>query len=140
MKNLLNKTRPMSVGAKLSAITFMLVALVFAFFLWAIGYSTSKAIERHSVEALTGETQAVVNMIELFDSDLQREADRLMHMLAGYFPDPFTVDAAQTIEVAGRATPTMKNGKEVVNLNFSAVDRFTRHSGEPYSVANSPCS
>ncbi|MFP3617158.1 Cache 3/Cache 2 fusion domain-containing protein, partial [Paraburkholderia sp. SIMBA_050] len=44
-------------------------------------------------------------------------------------PGPYSVDPAQTVEVAGKATPTFRSGDLVLNNSFDVPDRFLATTG-----------
>jgi len=119
----------MGVGAKLSSITFILVALVFGVYAIGTGYSTSNMLEKRAVEDLTAKNKAVIDMVGIFNGDLKREAGRSLRILEGSFPGNFSLDTASRISVAGIATPTLKNAGSAVNLEYSVLDRFSSRSG-----------
>lgn len=119
----------MGVGGKLTLITFVLVAMVFAIYAIVAGYATGKVFEKRAVEDLVAKNKAVIDMVEVFHADLKREASRSSKILEGYFPGSFSLDSASRVNINGISTPTLRNGGSVVNLDFSVPDRFSSRSG-----------
>lgn len=124
----------LNVGTKLSVVLFVLVAIVFGIFVWTIGYSTANMLEKRAEEDMTAKTYSVIGMIDVFNSDLKREAARSVKMLEGYFPGKFSLDGGAKVDVAGQSAPVMKSGSQKVNNDHSVPDRFTARSGVPATV------
>jgi len=59
----------LDVGARLAAISFVLIALVFGIFVWTIGYATSNLLEQRAADQIVNDplhsavpTQRVLNV------------------------------------------------------------------------------
>jgi methyl-accepting chemotaxis protein len=129
MNKVVSKFRELAVGTKLSVISFVLIALVFGLCVWGIGYTTSSLLEQRAKDDLTAKTQSVIDMIDVFNADLKRDATRSVKILEGYYPGKFSLDTSARIDVAGKPTPALKNGGTVVNNDNSTPDRFSSRSG-----------
>ncbi|CAB3761910.1 methyl-accepting chemotaxis protein [Paraburkholderia humisilvae] len=57
---------------------------------------------------------------------LRVQVGRHAKTLAGYFPAPFVRDESNGIDILGIMTPRLLSGNALLNLNYSAVDGFTR--------------
>ncbi|MBX3765235.1 Cache 3/Cache 2 fusion domain-containing protein, partial [Burkholderia cepacia] len=79
--------------------------------------------------AMHNQEAAMRDMIGLFDGTMRTEADRFLTAFADAAPGPYSVDPAQTVEVAGKPTPTFKSGDTVLNLNFTVPDQFFARTG-----------
>ncbi len=66
-------------------------------------------------------TEAPVNKL----LPLKFQVGRYMKMLAGHFPDPFTLDERNVVDNAGTLTPRLLSGNTLLNLNYREIDRFT---------------
>jgi len=128
MDNLLDKLRTLNIGAKLSAIAFVLISLVLGIGIWTISETMASLLEKRSLDELQAKNKAVVDMIDVFNADLKREASRSITVFEGYYPGKFTLDPGVAINVAGKSTPALKNGGAAVNLDHSIPDRFTARS------------
>ena len=126
--------RQLGLGAKLSVIAFILIALIFGIFITATSYTTSTLLEKQAMEDLTDKSQSVVEMFDLFNTNLKREADRSLKILEGSFPGKFTLDNNSRINVAGKSTPVLKSGSTTINNNHSEPDQFSSRSGVPATV------
>jgi hypothetical protein len=61
--------RDLSLGTKLPLSVFLVVSLVFAAFVAAIGYSVSNMIEARANAEVTEKTKVIVDLIDAFDKD-----------------------------------------------------------------------
>ena len=118
----------LNLGVKLSLFTFFLVALIFLAYGWASAASTSQLLEQRGARDIAGRTNTMIQMLDTFDASHKSEADRFGLLLASYFPGKFSIDGSKTVDVAGKPTPQLKNGNDVINLNFSIADSFTSAS------------
>lgn len=113
------------IGTKLSFLSFVLIALIFGAYSISFGYFTSKELKKQTTNELADKNAAIINLIKLFNDDLQREADRSLKAFRGYFPGRFSLDPSTAVTVAGRMTPALRNGGVILNNDFSIPDRFT---------------
>ena len=60
---------------------------------------------------------------------LSRQIRGFAKSLAAEFPDTFSLDTGNQIEVGSELTPVLRNGQTVLNLNFSVLDRFSERTG-----------
>lgn len=119
----------MGIGTRLSFFSFILIALIFGAYSVGFGYFASKELKKQTVNELADKNAAMINLIRLFNDDLQREANRSMKAFKGYFSDRFVLDPATIITVAGRATPALRNGGMTLNNNFSIPDKYSDLTG-----------
>ncbi len=56
---------------------------------------------------------------------LAYQIDKLARQLAGRFPGVFSIDERELLAVGTEATPVLRNGAEVLNLNFGTIDSFS---------------
>ena len=71
-----------------------------------------------------------LSMIQVYNNSLEARASQIGNVLKKSLPSgDYTLDTTQRVAVAGKQTPALKAGGEVLNLNFAAVDRFTALNG-----------
>ena len=121
--------RTTSLGTRLAVIGLAVLVLVFGIFALAISQSSLRTLEANMQSAMHDQEAAMRDMIALFDGTMRTEADRFLTAFADAAPGPYTVDPAQTVEVAGKPTPTFKSGDTVLNLNFTVPDKFFARTG-----------
>ena len=117
------------IGAKMAASSFALVSAVFTVFVLLIGYSSSRQAQDEALREVSDKTRMLADTIEIIDADLRKQVNTSARLLKSQFAHSFTVDANQTVDVAGESTPLLKNGDAQVNLDFTVPDRFTELTG-----------
>jgi methyl-accepting chemotaxis protein len=118
-----------SVGSKISAFTFCLVSLILAVLVLTITVTTASMLETRAKRSVTSELGGVVTTVELFNKTVSRQAVSFGRIFATGFPGTFSLDKENTVDVAGKTVPSLKNAEHVVNLDFTAPDRFTAQTG-----------
>jgi methyl-accepting chemotaxis protein-2 (aspartate sensor receptor) len=124
----------LNVGIKLSLFTFLLVALIFLVYGRASARSASELLEQRGARDISGRTSTMIQMLDTFDASHKSEADRFSLLLASYFPEKFSIDNGKTVDVAGKSILVLKNGNNIINMNFSIADSFTAASGAVATV------
>ncbi len=125
--------RRTGLGAKLAVSNFLLVASVLTACVLAIGYSISQTIESRAIAEVSDKTKMLTNLIEGTDRDLRLRTASLAKAFQASLKGGFELLPA-TIEIKGKATPTLKLDGKTVNLDFAAVDRFTETTGAVATV------
>ena len=126
------------IGTKLSAMLFVVVALVFSAFAYLLVSKIEALLEHRTVEGIAIQGRAVVDMMDMFDTGLQDEVAHLSHVLDGELHGAAALDSAQRAEVATRlaefgkrsgalATLFVRNGADFVSVASSA----TKEAGAP---------
>ncbi len=118
-----------SLGTRLAVIGLIALVLVFGAFALANSHSSLRTLEANAQSAMRDQEAAMRDMIALFDGAMRTEADRFLTAFADAAPGPYSVDPAQTVEVAGKPTPTFKSGDTVLNLNYTVPDKFFARTG-----------
>ncbi|OLL27965.1 methyl-accepting chemotaxis protein [Burkholderia sp. SRS-W-2-2016] len=122
-------SRRASVGARLAALSCVLVALIFASFAWALTRSAGQQVRDQVLERIAEKDRSIAAMITLFDKALSAEVDRSMALFASFLPTDFAVDDTQKVDTGGTLAPTFKAGDKVLNLDFTIPDQFLQRSG-----------
>jgi methyl-accepting chemotaxis protein len=118
-----------SVGSKISAFTFCLVSLILAVLVLTITVTTASMLETRAKRSVTSELRGVVTTVELFNKTVSSQAVSFGRIFATGFPGAFSLDKENTVDVAGKTVPSLKNAGHVLNLDFTAPDRFTAQTG-----------
>ena len=126
--------RHASVGARLAVLSCTLVALIFATFTWALTRSAGQQVSDQVLERIAEKDRSIAAMISLFDKALSAEVDRSMRLFASFLPVSYTLDDTQKVDIGGVATPTIKAGDKVLNLDFTIPDQFLERSGAVATV------
>jgi methyl-accepting chemotaxis protein len=118
-----------SVGSKITAFTFSLVSLILAVLVLTITLTTSSMLETRAAHSVTNELRGLVNTVEIFNKTVASEAISFGRIFASGFTGAFSLDKENTVDVAGKTVPALKNGEQVLNLDFTSPDRFTAQTG-----------
>jgi methyl-accepting chemotaxis protein-2 (aspartate sensor receptor) len=121
--------RRASVGARLAILSCVLVALIFAAFTWALTRSAGQQISDQVLTRIADKDRSIAAMITLFDKALSNEVDRSTSLFASFLPADYSLDETQKVDIGGVATPTIKAGDKVLNMDFSIPDQFLERSG-----------
>ncbi|MDE1182013.1 methyl-accepting chemotaxis protein [Paraburkholderia sp.] len=121
--------RRASVGVRLAVLSCALVALIFAAFTWALTRAAGIEVQDQTLARISEKDRSLAAMIGLFDKALSAEVSRSTSMFASFLPPNYTLDETQKIDIDGVATPTLKAGDKVLNMDFSIPDQFLERSG-----------
>jgi methyl-accepting chemotaxis protein len=129
MLNKIRHYRHWSVGARITVFTIGLVGAILAGLFAVISATTSTLLEKRAVEATRHDLRGILNMVEIFDKAASSEAQSYGRLFAAEFDGAFSVDPTQLVKVGALDAPTLRIGDKVLNLDFSAPDRFTARTG-----------
>ncbi|NNG25435.1 methyl-accepting chemotaxis protein [Telluria aromaticivorans] len=118
-----------NVGTRISAITFALMGIIVAALIAAITISTSRMLEERAAQSVSNELHSVANTVELFNKTVSTSAKSFGRIFKGTLPGAFELDAATTVDIGGKATPTLKLDGKALNLDFAPPDNFTAQTG-----------
>ncbi|PLZ00854.1 methyl-accepting chemotaxis protein [Burkholderia sp. WAC0059] len=121
--------RRASVGGRLALLSCTLVAVLLAAFAWALTAAAGHLVDRQVRARITEKDQSIAATIKLFDQTLTAEVGRSMALFASFLPADYTLDDTQKVDIGGVATPTLKAGDQVLNLDFQIPDQFLQRSG-----------
>jgi methyl-accepting chemotaxis protein len=121
--------RRASVGARLAMLSCALVALIFAAFTFALTRSAGAQVRDQVLERIAEKDRSIAAMIALFDKGLSAEVGRSMTLFVSLLPPTCTLDETQKVDINGVATPTIKAGDKILNMDFSIPDEFLQSSG-----------
>ena len=111
-----------------------LVALIFAAFTWALTRSAGEQVSEQVLARIAEKDRSIAAMIALFNQGLSAEVGRSMTLFASLLPTTYTLDETQKVDINGVATPTIRAGDKVLNMDFSIPDQFLESSGAIVTV------
>ena len=118
-----------SVGSKISAFSFALVGVIIGALVLTISATTSSLLEERADHNISTELNGLVATVELFNKTVSNEAVSFGKIFATGFKGSFALDAGETVDIGGKAVPSLKVDGRVLNLDFSAPDRFSSETG-----------
>ncbi len=118
-----------SIGTRIALVVLIVQIVAFGAFSLALSLSSMRQLEAQARDAITAESQTLRELVAQLDDTMLQQADRFLLNLASVLPGPYAVDPSQTIEVAGKATPTFRSGDLVLNNSFEVPDKFAATTG-----------
>lgn len=128
------RTGNWSIGTRVALVVLVVQVIAFGAFSLAISYASMRQLERQAHDAITAESQTLRELVGQLDDTMLQEADRFLLSFAAVLPGPYAVDPSQTIDVAGKPTPTFRSGDLVLNNSFEIPDRFLATTGGTVST------
>ena len=126
-----NKYHPANwnVGTKISAFSFVLVGAIIAALVLTITVTTASMLEERANQNIQNELQGVVDTVELFNRTVSGEAVSFGRMFGAEFAGSFEADPSRSVDIGGKQVPALLHDGKVLNLDFSAPDRFSLETG-----------
>ena len=121
--------RRWGLGAKLSLLTGLAVALLFLLFTLALSHKASQQLEALATEDLHNQTTSVVDMVQMFDSSLNAEVASYTTLFNSFLPQPLTRDASQPQTINGISVPMLKGADVSLHENNALPDDFLARTG-----------
>ncbi len=121
--------RDMPIAGKLIWAQSAAIILLFGAAVIAVTLVMGRMLEERSVARLQDTNRQVVDMVDAYHHALEQSTDKLSNVLVSYFPEPFSLSEINTVAIGDKATPTLRSGDSVLNLNFTPVDKFTTTTG-----------
>ncbi len=114
-----------NVGTRISAISFVLMGTIIAALVAMLTLTTSSMLEERATQSVANELRSVANTVEMFNKSVSSEARSFGRIFRHGLPGSFELDTANTVDIGGKATPSLKLDGKLLNLDFSAPDAFT---------------
>ena len=122
--------RDWGVGTKITVFTFALMTVIMAVILVLINHSTSTMLTERAKSNVANSLHGISNTVEVFNNAMTNEASSFARLFASEFDDgKFSLDTANTVEIAGKPTPSLIHGGKALNLDFTGPDKFTNETG-----------
>ncbi|MFD2436566.1 Cache 3/Cache 2 fusion domain-containing protein [Modicisalibacter luteus] len=132
--SLLKSLRRANIGVKLSILVAVVQLIGFLGLGIVLSQSASHQLRSQVSQSLDKQQSQVADMVELFDQTLQEEAGLLLTLFLNGLAPGFSLNPNQKVLVAGRQTPALSNGGNVLNGNYSILDHFTAQTGAPITL------
>jgi methyl-accepting chemotaxis protein len=117
------------VGAKLTIFTIALISAIFIAFILFVAHTMSKAIEQRANDTVNTQAEGMGNVIDTFNRTQLGNIEKFSKVFASQLPGKFSVDSARGMQTGALMVPVMQHDGVDLNLNFSAVDRFSDMTG-----------
>ena len=138
MKNLIDRLRSgfskLGLATRFIMISSVSLMVTLGALTYLVSNKTTQTMDERSVVELNGKAEIVLQMMTTYDTNLREAAGRLGSMFSTFFPGTFSLDPTKTVDIAGTATPVLKNGGTTLNLNFDPAEKFTSVTGAVATV------
>lgn len=119
----------MNLGQKLTSVLVLVLLMTFLVGAVVLETFSSRLIKQSAVSSAETMNKLLVDMVDVFVSQVERGADRLMSALQMSLREPIHLDTEHHVQVADKNTPSLRMGSHVLNGDYSLVDRFTQETG-----------
>ncbi|MFT3668542.1 MAG: Cache 3/Cache 2 fusion domain-containing protein [Pseudoxanthomonas sp.] len=122
----MNRFARLSLGSKLSLQVTLAVAVVLLLLALVVQRQSSHAIQERALGDLDVTAQIMLESVALYDRTLTETTQRMAQSFRASLPvGDVSVDPAHTTLIGEANVPELRFGQQSVNLDFTAVDRFT---------------
>lgn len=121
--------RKWSIGARLTLVIFMMVAVLILLLMGLVGYSAEKRVEHQATTEMHDKTEMVVDTLNTFDLELRTQIAVYAKVFRARFGRDFEVDTQKTVALNNVSAPVLRSGASELNLNFTEVDDFSKITG-----------
>jgi methyl-accepting chemotaxis protein len=119
-----------SIGARLALLMGLITTVAFVALAVLIYRQAATSYQQRVEAGLQSSTDLMRDSVELYDRSLSDSTERMAGIFRAMLPaGEVSVDAANTVTVGERQTPTLRLGTDVLNLQEGAVDRFAEATG-----------
>lgn len=122
----MNRFARLSLGSKLSFQVTLAVAVVLLLLALVVQRQSSHAIEERALGDLDVTAQIMLESVALYDRTLTETTQRMARSFRASLPaGDVSADPSHTTLIGDTDVPQLRFGRQSVNLDFTAVDRFT---------------
>ncbi|ASV53778.1 Methyl-accepting chemotaxis protein [Lelliottia jeotgali] len=126
---MINFFRRAGLGAKLSLLTGVSVAILFLLFTFLLSHKASQQLEALAVEDLHNQSTGVVDMVQMFNTSLGEEVESYTKLFSTFLPQPLNIDTRQIRAINGQNAPLLKGGDTELHENNTFSDDFLNRTG-----------
>ncbi|CEE37184.1 HAMP domain protein [Xanthomonas citri pv. citri] len=120
----------LSVGTRLSALLTLVIATSLGLLALTIYRQSAGDIESQVKAELRSSTRLMQQSVAMYDVTLSEGTQRLGSVFDDMLPaGARELDSASTVTIGQQNTPSLHAGKQALNLNVDAVDRFAKATG-----------
>ncbi|WP_261841115.1 methyl-accepting chemotaxis protein [Aliamphritea ceti] len=116
-------TRQLSLGV------FVLVGVIMAVLIGVVGYESRAVLIAQAEQSQDRQVEVLASQLDTAYGTIIDNTERLASTFKGLYPDALVFDRQKTVQVGDYASPLVTHNGEVVNLDFTQVDKFARMTG-----------
>lgn len=133
-KSFFERIRSLSIGVKILLIITMVLVISMTVFTVIIQNRVASTIEENLISDLEARNSLILDMMKVYDKGLRRNTEDLSKVFVSYFKNDLTLYPNENFLIGDVETPVMKTNKDIINMNFSLVDKFTSVTGATATV------
>jgi methyl-accepting chemotaxis protein len=126
---MLHKFYNLSIGTKLSIVQFSILGILMPAAVVILTLFVNRSMEASNIAELEQKNHLVIDMMSSYNASIEQSTDSMMRVLASYFQGTFNTNENSSIKIGDKETPVLMLDKDVINLNFTQLDRFTATTG-----------
>lgn len=119
----------LSLVYQISAILLATTISGFLAFTIFVAVESNRSILNEATGQLEREVDLISSMLTFYDDTLRHDTLKLGDIFFRLFPEAMSVEQTPSTGVGDARDPILMHGREVLNQNFDAVDRFTEMTG-----------
>jgi methyl-accepting chemotaxis protein len=119
----------MNLGQKLTAVLVLVLLATFVVGGLILESSSVKLIKQSASSSAASINKTLADMVDVFITQVERGADRLMSAFQLSIHESFHLDTAVSIQIGEKSTVALRLGGKLVNGDFALVDQFTKETG-----------
>ena len=109
---------------KLCAVLLLAATLLFGTMTFYLSRHLEQALYTETISSMRHITQMAIDMTDAYNRSLESSVNHLSSVFSANFADGFVLDETAKVAIGTQMTPVLRNGRNVLNLDFSAVDKF----------------
>jgi methyl-accepting chemotaxis protein len=121
--------RDLPIAVKFSLMLLPAAAVLLTLLAVVQAWVSTTSLEKKGLAELKQKNELIVGMLDSYNKSLKHTVTRLADVFASYYPGRYELDDAHLVQVGDNAAPVLRVGGHTVNLDFSAVDRFSDLTG-----------
>ena len=133
-KSFSERVKSLSIGVKILLLITLVLVISMTVFTIIIQNRVATTIEDNLITDLEARNSLILDMVKVYDKGLRRNTVDLSKVFVSYFKNDLTLYPNENFLIGNMETPVMRAGKEIVNMNFSLVDKFTAITGATATV------
>lgn len=131
---MLNKLRNMSIIHQTTLILLVVTFTVLSGLTSITAWSAKNSLIRQAEQSLRKQVDLLAGMFGFYHQTVMQNVHRLSELFFTHYPENLNISATETIRIGEYDSPVIRHADNIVNLDFSKVDEFTRMTGGTATV------
>lgn len=128
-KSMAEHLKSLPIGVKILVIITLVLVISMSVFTIIIQNRVTATIEGNLITDLEARNSLILDMVKVYDKGLRRNTEDLSKVFMSYFGSDLSLYPNENFLIGTIETPVMRMGKDIINMNFSQVDKYTQVTG-----------